>query len=51
MMVKAIIGFTQIMGQRFAKTNNPIHGSLIHQGSLNIKGFEHENIVNLDEIL
>lgn len=51
MMVKTIIGLTQIMSQRFAKNINPIHGSLIHQGLLDIKGFEHENTINLDEIL
>jgi hypothetical protein len=39
------------MGQRFAKNNNPIYGSLIHQGLLDIKGSEHENTINLDEIL
>ncbi len=50
-MAKTIIGLTQIMGQRFAKSNNPIHGSLIHQGLLDIKGSEHEDTVNLDEIL
>jgi hypothetical protein len=46
-MVKTILGLTQIMGQRFAKNSNPIHGSLIHQGISDIEGSEHENIVNL----
>jgi hypothetical protein len=41
-MVKAIIGFPQIMGQAFVKTKSPILGSPIHQTLSNTKGFEHE---------
>ncbi len=49
--MKAITGFQHIMGQAFVKTNNPILGSPIHQTLSNTKGFEHEDIVNLGEVL
>jgi len=50
-MVKAIIGFPQIMVQAFVRKNNPILGSRIHQTLWNTKGFEHEDIINLNEVL